>query len=109
LSTTWARNHEAGFHRTVDLAKSAAWWRAGQATPLASAAADYLPGDIVARDLGRGALHIGRDRPEEGRGAPLAVHNIGGGAREEDILFRFSVIGHYRLPAAATSSPVVSH
>jgi len=41
--------------------------------------------------------------------APPAVHNIGGGAREEDILLRFSVIGHYRLPAAATSSPVVSH
>ena len=42
-------------------------------------------------------------------GAPLAVHNIGSGAREEDILFRFTVIGHYRLPAAATSPPVVSH
>jgi hypothetical protein len=39
----------------------------------------------------------------------LVVHNIGAGAREEDILFRFTVIGHYRLPAAATSSPVVSH
>jgi len=41
--------------------------------------------------------------------APPAVHNIGEGTREEDILLRFSVIGHYRLPAAATSSPVVSH
>jgi uncharacterized protein YijF (DUF1287 family) len=26
------------------------------------------------------------------------VHNIGSGAREEDILFRFRIIGHYRLP-----------
>ncbi len=75
-----------------------------------SAAADYLPGDIVAWDLGRGILHIGvvTDRKSVA-GAPLAVHNIGSGAREEDILFRFTVIGHYRLPAAATSSPVVSH
>jgi uncharacterized protein YijF (DUF1287 family) len=84
--------------------------RAGYATPLTSAAADYLPGDIVAWDLGRGILHIGvvTDRKSVA-GAPLAVHNIGSGAREEDILFRFTVIGHYRLPAAATSSPVVSH
>ena len=27
--------------------------------PLTRAAADYLPGDIVAWDLGRGILHIG--------------------------------------------------
>ena len=32
-------------------------------------------------------------------GVPLVIHNIGAGAREEDILFRFAIIGHYRLPA----------
>jgi uncharacterized protein YijF (DUF1287 family) len=74
------------------------------------APADYLPGDIVAWDPGRGTLHIGVVTERKSvAGAPLAVHNIGSGAREEDILFRCSVIGHYRLPAAATSSPVVSH
>lgn len=70
----------------------------------------YLPGDIVAWDPGRAIRHIGVVTERKSvAGAPLAVHNIGSGAREEDILFRFSVIGHYRLPAAATPSPVVSH
>jgi uncharacterized protein YijF (DUF1287 family) len=73
--------------------------RQGYARPAGAAAADYLPGDIVAWDLGRGILHVGivTDRKAV-TGAPLVVHNIGAGAREEDILFRFAVIGHYRLP-----------
>jgi uncharacterized protein YijF (DUF1287 family) len=73
--------------------------RAGYSQPLTRMAADYLPGDIVAWDLGRGILHVGivGDR-NAATGVPLVIHNIGAGAREEDILFRFSVIGHYRLP-----------
>jgi uncharacterized protein YijF (DUF1287 family) len=72
--------------------------RAGYARPLTRAGADYLPGDIVAWDLGRGVLHIGvvSDR-DSVVGVPLVIHNIGAGAREEDILFRFTIIGHYRL------------
>jgi uncharacterized protein YijF (DUF1287 family) len=84
--------------------------RAGYAVPVTSAPGDYLPGDIVAWNLGGGVLHIGIvTNPESIAGTPRVVHNIGSGAREEDILFRFTVIGHYRLPAAATSPPVVSH
>jgi uncharacterized protein YijF (DUF1287 family) len=73
--------------------------RAGAALRVTTRAADYLPGDIVAWDLGNGTLHIGilGDRMSE-EGAPLVIHNIGAGAREEDILFRYAVIGHYRLP-----------
>jgi uncharacterized protein YijF (DUF1287 family) len=73
--------------------------RAGYSRPLTRLPADYLPGDIVAWDLGRGILHVGivGDRTAA-TGAPLVIHNIGAGAREEDILFRFAVIGHYRLP-----------
>lgn len=73
--------------------------RAGYSVPLSSTAADYLPGDIVAWNLGRGVLHIGivSDRVSA-EGTRLVVHNIGSGAREEDILFRFTVIGHYRYP-----------
>ena len=65
-------------------------------------AAGYLPGDIVAWDLGRGILHIGivSDLKTADR-TPLVVHNIGAGAREEDILFRYTIIGQYRLPAVA--------
>ena len=67
-----------------------------------SAAADYLPGDLVAWDLGGGILHIGivSDR-QAATGVPLVIHNIGAGAREEDILFRYTIIGHYRLPRDA--------
>jgi uncharacterized protein YijF (DUF1287 family) len=74
--------------------------RAGHARPLSSAAADYLPGDLVAWDLGGGVLHIGlvSDRKAV-TGVPLVIHNIGAGAREENILFRYAIIGHYRLEA----------
>ena len=83
--------------------------RAGYAVPLTRAAADYLPGDIVAWDLGRGILHIGIVADlRSTAGTPLVVHNIGAGAREEDILFRYTIIGHYRMPAAAAVSPVVA-
>ena len=29
-------------------------------------------------------------------GTPLVVHNIGRGVQEEDILFAYQIIGHYR-------------
>jgi uncharacterized protein YijF (DUF1287 family) len=61
----------------------------------------YRPGDIVTWDLGRGLTHIGiiSDR-RAGAGIPLVLHNIGRGTQEEDILFRFKITGHYRIPAA---------
>jgi len=70
------------------------WSRATSTAPAA-----YLPGDIVAWDLGGGVLHVGivTDRRAP-TGVPLVVHNIGAGAREDDILFRFTIIGHYRAP-----------
>lgn len=72
--------------------------RAGKAQPLSGNAADYLPGDVVAWDLGNGLTHIGivaATRSADGR-RPAVVHNIGAGAREEDVLFAFRQIGHYR-------------
>ena len=74
--------------------------RRGFGKPLSSQPGDYLAGDIVAWDLGGGTLHIGivsELRAENG--TPLVVHNIGAGAREEDLLFRYRILGHYRLPA----------
>ena len=73
--------------------------RAGYGRTPTRDAAQYLPGDIVAWDLGRGILHIGIVSDLKSiSGIPLVVHNIGAGAREEDILFRYTIIGHYRLP-----------
>jgi len=86
--------------------------RDGRALPLTRNAADYLPGDIVAWDLGRGILHIGVvSDARSSAGTPLVVHNIGAGVREEDILLRYTVIGHYRMPPqpAATDRPVATH
>lgn len=61
------------------------------------AGAAYEPGDIVAWRLPNGLHHIGivaeqRITP----GHPLMVHNIGQGARLEDVLYSFEEIGHYR-------------
>jgi hypothetical protein len=68
---------------------------------VASAPVAYLPGDIVAWDLGGGVLHVGIVSDRQGTGGtPLVIHNIGAGAREDDILFRFAIIGHYRPPPA---------
>ncbi len=65
--------------------------------PITKSISDYLPGDIVAWNLGGGITHIGlvSDR-KTASGTPLIIHNIGSGAQEEDILFGYRVIGHYR-------------
>lgn len=72
--------------------------RQGLALAPSRDASAYRAGDIVAWRLDNGLLHIGvlSDRRLEGR--PLVLHNIGAGVREEDLLFRYQVIGHYRFP-----------
>lgn len=59
---------------------------------------DYLPGDIVCWNLGGGITHIGivsNIKSQEG-GRFKIIHNIGGGQVVEDMLFDFTIIGHYR-------------
>lgn len=74
--------------------------RQGMALEVGKAAAGYKPGDIVTWDLGHGLQHIGIISDRRSReGTPLAVHNIGQGTREEDILFRWPILGHYRFAA----------
>lgn len=70
--------------------------RHGQSLPVTAVASDYKPGDIVAWRLPDGRPHMGlvSDRLESG--TPLMVHNIGAGARIENVLFTLSIIGHYR-------------
>jgi uncharacterized protein YijF (DUF1287 family) len=73
--------------------------RQGESIPVTSNAEDYLPGDVVVWDLGGGILHIGLltdIRANETRRI-MVVHNIGAGARVEDVLFAWKVIGHYRV------------
>ena len=54
-------------------------------------AADYRPGDIVTWRLASGVPHIGIVA-----GPRQVVHNIGYGARMEDVLFAYTLTGHYR-------------
>ncbi|HEV8581683.1 MAG TPA: DUF1287 domain-containing protein [Thermoanaerobaculia bacterium] len=60
--------------------------------------AGYQPGDVVAWRLPNGLYHIGvvTGDPVPGENRPFVVHNIGSGARKEDVLYAFRVIGHYR-------------
>jgi uncharacterized protein YijF (DUF1287 family) len=73
--------------------------RQGWALRISQDVAAYQAGDIVTWDLGRGLTHIGiiSDR-HASDAAPLVLHNIGHGTQEEDILFNFTITGHYRLP-----------
>lgn len=59
---------------------------------------DYSPGDLVARDLESGVLHIGivADRKSPDTRRYMIVHNIGQGPRLEDVLFDRKIVGHYR-------------
>jgi uncharacterized protein YijF (DUF1287 family) len=71
--------------------------RKGQALPITNRAEDYLPGDLITWDLGRGVPHIGimvdRKSPQ---GRFMMVHNIGEGPKMEDVLFTWKITGHYR-------------
>ncbi len=71
--------------------------RRGAAIKISKNSRDYYPGNLVAWNLGKGILHIGivSDRRSFDR-IPLVIHNIGQGAQEENILFQFEIIGHYR-------------
>lgn len=73
--------------------------RRGKSLPITNDAADYLPGDVVAWDLGNGILHVGlvTNMLSETQDNCLIVHNIGSGTRVEDVLFNWTIIGHYRF------------
>jgi len=76
--------------------------RHGTVLPMTSRASDYRPGDIVTWRLPSGLPHIGlvSERPATAS-RYLVLHNIGAGARLEDILFAYRVTGHYRYDPAA--------
>jgi len=72
--------------------------RKGKELKISRSGADYLPGDIVAFDLGHGVTHIGivSDETNLPKTRYKVVHNIGRGVEIEDMLFDFRIIGHYR-------------
>ncbi len=72
--------------------------RMGKSQPISHDPQAYLSGDVVAWLLPNGLHHIGlvSDQKSSDGIRPLVVHNIGAGAQQEDILFAYKIIGHYR-------------
>ena len=72
--------------------------RRGHSLPVGTNPQTYRPGDVVTWRLPGNLTHIGivaeATAPD---GTPLIIHNIGQGARRENILFAFEITGHYRL------------
>lgn len=60
---------------------------------------NFLPGDIVTWDLGKGLVHIGiiSDKKAFLSQTPLVIHNIGYGTQETNILYNYKITGHFRL------------
>jgi uncharacterized protein len=61
---------------------------------------DWRPGDIFTSLVGGRLPHIGIISDRNSGGVPLAIHNIGSGTREENILFAHKLTGHYRWKLA---------
>jgi uncharacterized protein YijF (DUF1287 family) len=64
---------------------------------------DYKPGDIITwnlqnRNVVSGITHIGimTNLKNPSTGNYMVAHNIGGGNELEDMLFSYTIIGHYR-------------
>lgn len=88
-------------HRRV-LNLMAYFRRQGKSLPISYNATDYHPGDIVAWDLTNGINHIDHigivtNMLSDSADRYLIVHNIGSGTRVEDVLFEWTIKGHYRF------------
>ncbi len=74
--------------------------RHGQSLPVTENPDDYKTGDLVTWNLKMvGTLpHIGivTDKRSADGLRPLIVHNIGAGTVLEDMLFSYTITGHYR-------------
>jgi uncharacterized protein YijF (DUF1287 family) len=76
---------------------AAFWRRQGAALPVTANPADWRPGDIFTSLVGGRLPHTGIVSDRKGpTGTPLVLHNIGGGTREEDVLFDHKLTGHFR-------------
>lgn len=59
---------------------------------------NYQAGDIVTWELKGNRPHIGIVSDRKIGDRPLIIHNIGSGTREDDILYHYTITGHFRLP-----------
>ena len=73
--------------------------RQGASLTITNDSKNYLPGDIVAWDLGGGTTHIGIvvNKKSSNSENYMIVPNIGAGQNIDDCLFDFKIIGDYRF------------
>ncbi|MGB3465181.1 MAG: DUF1287 domain-containing protein [Cyclobacteriaceae bacterium] len=73
--------------------------RKNASLPVTKTGSDYLPGDIVAWNLGGAVTHIGVvvSKKVQDEDCYYIVHNIGNGQELADCLFLYRIIGHYRF------------
>jgi uncharacterized protein YijF (DUF1287 family) len=64
--------------------------------PIPPDGSGWQPGDIFTSIVSGTGTHIGIVSDRQGASAPLIIHNIGGGAREEDALLDWPITGRYR-------------
>jgi uncharacterized protein YijF (DUF1287 family) len=71
--------------------------RKAKSLSVTSKPADYAPGDIVTWTLPGGGDHIGMVTDQKASsGRYMVEHNIGYGAKIEDVLFDWKISGHFR-------------
>jgi uncharacterized protein YijF (DUF1287 family) len=72
--------------------------RENASLPVSTQASDYHAGDLVTWRLPGGLPHIGivSDHLVPRSDRRLIIHNIGAGTTEDDILFTYSINGHFR-------------
>jgi uncharacterized protein YijF (DUF1287 family) len=70
--------------------------RKGASRPIPRDGSGWRPGDIFTSLVGERGTHIGLVSDRAGANGPLIIHNIGGGAREEDALLAWPITGRYR-------------
>jgi uncharacterized protein len=73
--------------------------RLGKSLPVSRSTTEYQPGDIIAWELTSGIDHIGivTNMFSGSEDRYLIVHNIGAGTRIEDVMFTWTIKGHYRF------------
>ena len=70
--------------------------RKGKSLSITHDGRDYQAGDVVSWRLDNGLAHIGVVGNKIKNGRRWVIHNIGEGARLEDVLFKWRIVGHYR-------------
>ncbi|MFT4765942.1 MAG: hypothetical protein ACI9OH_003060 [Oleispira sp.] len=81
--------------------------RHGEVLAVSNDASDYKAGNIVTWMLPGNLPHIGliTNKISALTGNPMVVHNIGAGPKLDDVLFSYSITGHYRYIPAKYSDP----